>query len=267
MAHACLFLLYGCVMAGLATRIDPAHMNFPTVLVTYRSKTNSKAIELALRPTPSVPVPVIMVIVLFLESLTAMLILLLGKSYYENHISEGRNPVRWISFSVTASLQRLCVCLYSGLADIPSILAVVMITALVNVSGIYLDASRSLRAFFLVSLLYGLSLIMLGISFIGSAVSVENLPDFIPAVFVVNELVFASFAFVMLYSIISRRRRGTSSLYSSNDTDGTSDPSLSTEAQRVAVALRVEFAYAILSIAAKLIIASIIVARPLQKVD
>ena len=116
--HAVVFGLYASVLAGLCTRLDDRYMWFPTVLVVYKSHKNNTVPRLSLYPTPSVPVPVIMVIVLYLEMITSLLLLLMGDCYYMAHTVKSRNPIRWVSYAVTAPLQRLCVALYCGMKNI-----------------------------------------------------------------------------------------------------------------------------------------------------
>ena len=177
----------------------------------------------------------------------------------------------------------------------------VLITSAVNLTGIYIEEVRSIKAFIVTGAMYSITLVMLFISFVGSAMSIYDMPTFIPAIFVLNEVLFASFAGIMLHAILTTKRplhisapshsmgRGAAGsdgrIYDILRETG-SEPTVK---DRAAAAIKIEYRYdfrhmrillhrliylywsnfriiryATLSMVTKLVIASIIVIRPLQ---
>lgn len=142
------------------------------------------------------PVVQLLVSNTWIELVTAILILILASTNrYLRTIGKGSNPIRWISYAITASIQSACVGVYCGIVDVPGILGLMFSTASVMFFGYLMEKCKSrpsrMRVFSC-----GCIVFMGRFAILLSAFSTKESPTFVKLLFIFNELLYASFGVV-----------------------------------------------------------------------
>jgi len=125
------------------------------------------------------------------------------KKYYARAMTNRKHPLRWIEYSITATIMILLIALTVGCKSF-SVLALLMVCTVVTMLlGLAIercvvndDASTARLLTGMGWLLTALSFVVLGKVFIQTMTSNKNTPAFVPAVFVSMLVLFASFGVV-----------------------------------------------------------------------
>jgi hypothetical protein len=121
---------------------------------------------------------------------------------YTDNITEGKNPLRFIEYSISASIMLMCISLLNGVTDINLIAAIAVLTASCQLCGLAVEYIDSINLQWLLHLTgwlqfmcaYGIILH----AFLKAANADERIqpPDFVYAIVVALALLYSSFGLV-----------------------------------------------------------------------
>lgn len=156
---------------------------------------------------------------------------------YGVYFNEGRHPLRWLSYAITASAQSACVGLYSGIVTMDGVMLLYFLTATVMMFGYLMELHpKTYDIFFLGSVAYLFRVVALWSNFFYNA---SDAPGFVYGIFIMNELLYAGFGVIgAIYCVYYER---TITFY-----------------------FKIDLAYCVFSVLAKTIIAGIAIGQPLS---
>lgn len=124
------------------------------------------------------------------------------RGLYERDLNAGRNRIRWIEYSVSASLMVVIIAMLSGVADVAALLALFGVNASMIMFGLLMERERAgearWTAFWFGCIAGAVPWIAIGI-YLWSPGAAGNPPTFVYAIFVSLFVLFNSFALNMWF--------------------------------------------------------------------
>ena len=130
---------------------------------------------------------------------------------YSEMIEEGRNPLRFIEYSFSASIMLISIALLNGVTDINLITSIAVLTAACQLCGLAVEFVDQIRIKWLLHLTGWLQFCwaygIIGHSFFKSIEAADENdtpgpPSFVYVIVIVLFLLYASFGFVQLFELI-----------------------------------------------------------------
>lgn len=87
----------------------------------------------------SVSLPVLVAVFFFLSAFFHVLIVTVYRKRYVDGLSKGINKLRWIEYSLSASVMMVAIALLVGVYDLSTLLAIFSLTAIMNLMGLAME--------------------------------------------------------------------------------------------------------------------------------
>lgn len=144
---------------------------------------------------------------------------------YSDMIKEGKNPLRFIEYSISASIMLMCIALLNGVTDINLIASIAVLTAACQLCGLVVEYIEDIRLQWLIHLTgwlqFGCAYGIIVHAFVKASNAVEGIepPDFVYAIVLALFLLYSSFGIVQMTELFCKTKRcsGCCDFFSSED--------------------------------------------------
>lgn len=121
------------------TKVLPLTASYLTVDELATEAAGSQVLALATRTLADINIAYLLAAILFIAALTHGFAAWWCRKFYENDLNRAVNRMRWISGAANASLVLVAVAMLAGVADLSSLLMIVVLTVVANLIGLFVD--------------------------------------------------------------------------------------------------------------------------------
>ncbi|MEO5949605.1 MAG: heliorhodopsin HeR, partial [Candidatus Saccharimonas sp.] len=99
----------------------------------------SQTLEPATAHLFDLPLPLLIALFFFLSALAHLFIATLYHKKYNRDLTKGMNKIRWIEYSVSASIMMVAISVLVGVYDFTSLVMIFVLTAIMNLLGLVME--------------------------------------------------------------------------------------------------------------------------------
>lgn len=144
---------------------------------------------------------------------------------YSDMIQSGKNPLRFVEYSISASIMLICIALLNGVTDINLITSIAVLTAACQLCGLIVEYLDDVRMQWLIHLTgwlqFGCAYGIIFHAYFKAASAVDGVepPDFVYAIVIALFLLYSSFGFVQAVELFCKTKccSGCCNTFSSED--------------------------------------------------
>lgn len=120
-------------------------------------------------------------------------------------VREGRNPLRWVEYSLSASVMHIHVSLLCGIYDVHILFLIGGLTAVTMLFGLFAEETRKPSVFLAGFFPYLFGWVVIACYFFYSVSKSNDVPDFVWSIFFIITILDLSFAVLMGLNIYEQR--------------------------------------------------------------